>query len=92
MLLCNAHDVIKMITAIFKREIDNETIEEEVSANLYTVTHYGKKIYSVGGYKYSGYYDNEKGIVIIDGNEVSDAIDYDDESDYYDNLYYADGY
>ena len=81
-----------MITAIIRYDLDDEIIEKEVLANLYTVTHYGKKIYSVGNYKYSGYYDNKRQMVIIDGNEVSDAIDYDDESDYYDNLYYADGY
>ena len=81
-----------MITAIIRYDLDDEIIEKEVLANLYTVTHYGKKIYSVGNYKYTGYYDNERQTVIIDGNEVSDVIDYDDESDYYDNLYYADGY
>lgn len=80
------------VTAIFRTDLDGEINETEVSTNLYTVTHYGKKIYSVGNYHYSGYYDTERKMVIIDGNEISDAIDYDDESDILDNEYYMDGY
>ena len=83
---------MKMTTALFRYELDNEIIEKEVLANLYTETHYGKKIYSVGNYKYAGYYDNNRQMIIIDGNDVLDDIDYNDESDYYDSLYYADGY
>ena len=62
-----------MTTAIFRYELDNEIIEKEVYANFYTETHYGKKIFTVGKYNYTGYYDNDRQMIIIDGNEISDG-------------------
>lgn len=65
------------ITAILRTDLDGEIDEKEVYANFYTTTHYGKKIYSVGRYYFSGYYDSERNMVIIDGNEICDGIDND---------------